>query len=99
MFKNLKSAWTLPVILLLAIGIYFVPPVHDRLAHRVDDLRTQIKYFFNPPEDAVFLPTQQAAIDAIVNATMQAHALGADAACDPARLRLDRRGRRCRAGR
>lgn len=37
--------------------------------------RSQIKYFFNPPQEAIFLPTQEAAIDAIVAATMQAHAL------------------------
>jgi tetratricopeptide (TPR) repeat protein len=45
--------------LILTIGIYFIPPVHDRLAWRLDNLRTQIKYFFNPPESVVFVPTQQ----------------------------------------
>ena len=75
MFKNLRRAWIPPVVLVLAIGVYFVPPIHDRLGHRMDDLRTQIKYYFNPPDEAVFLPTQQAAINAIVDATMQAHAL------------------------
>ena len=79
MFKNPRRAWIAPAVLVLAIAVYFVPPVHSRLSHRIDDLRTQIKYLLNPPQDAVFLPTQQAAqqaaIDAIVNATMEAHAL------------------------
>ncbi len=75
MFKNFRRIWLVPMAVVLITGIYFIPPVHDRLARRVDDVRTQIKYYFNPPDQAVFLPTQQAAIDAIVSATMQAHTL------------------------
>ncbi|HEX8992373.1 MAG TPA: hypothetical protein VF784_11905, partial [Anaerolineales bacterium] len=79
MFNNLRRAWIAPAVLVLAIAVYFVPPIHSRLSHRIDDLRTQIKYIINPPQDAVFLPTQQAAqqaaIDSIVSATMEAHAL------------------------
>ena len=72
MFRNFRRIWLAPVAAVLVIGIYFIPPVHERLARRVDDLRTQVKYFFSPPDQAVFIPTQQAAIDAIVSATMQA---------------------------
>jgi hypothetical protein len=46
------------LLIVLAIGIYFLPPVHSRLAWRLDALRVQIKYFFNPPENVVFVPTQ-----------------------------------------
>jgi hypothetical protein len=56
---NLKWLWLLPLGLLLAVGLYFVPPIHERLAWRVDALRTQINYYFNPPEEAVFQPSQQ----------------------------------------
>ncbi len=73
MLKSFRRIWLVPIGLVLAAGIYFAPPFHERLARRMDDLRTQIKYYFNPPDQAVFLPTQQAAIDLIVNATMQAH--------------------------
>jgi tetratricopeptide (TPR) repeat protein len=38
---------------------YNLPPVHERLAWRVDTLRVQVKRFFNPPEEAVFTPQQQ----------------------------------------
>ena len=41
--------------------IYDFPPVHDRLAWRVDNWRAQIKYALNPPEEAVFLPQEQVA--------------------------------------
>lgn len=44
--------------LLLAIGVYYLPPVHSRLAWRMDELRTRIKYALNPPEEVVFVPTQ-----------------------------------------
>ena len=77
--KKLIGAWKPLAVLGLILAVYFAPPAHDRINHRLDDFRTQVKYFFSPPEDAVFLPTQQAAqqaaIDAIVSATMQAHAL------------------------
>jgi tetratricopeptide (TPR) repeat protein len=54
-----RLTWLIPLILLLAVGLYYVPPVHDRLAWRVDNLRTQVKYFFNPPDEAIFQPGQQ----------------------------------------
>ncbi|HEY5983111.1 MAG TPA: hypothetical protein VIU38_06525, partial [Anaerolineales bacterium] len=57
-----RRFWLVPAIVLAVVGIYLLPPVHDRLAWRIDDARTQIKYFFNPPDEAIFLPTQQAAI-------------------------------------
>ena len=75
MFKKFRRIWLAPIAIAIAAAVYFLPPVHDRLAWRVEDARTQIKYYFNPPDQAVFLPTQQAAIDAIVKATMQAHDL------------------------
>jgi tetratricopeptide (TPR) repeat protein len=46
----------IPLGLALAIGIYYLPPVHSRLGWRVDALRTQIIYFFNPPGEVVFQP-------------------------------------------
>lgn len=57
---------------LLAGLAYNLPPIHDRLAWRVDSLRAQIKRFFNPPEEVVFVPQEQ--VDAIVNATLTAMA-------------------------
>ena len=45
--------------LLMTVGLYFLPPIHDRVAWRLDGLVTQIKYKLNPPEEAVFVPAQK----------------------------------------
>ena len=72
MQNRFNRIWAIPVSILLLIGIYYIPPIHDRLAWRLEMARTQIKYLINPPEEAVFQPTQQAMIESIVNATMTA---------------------------
>ncbi|HEY9152626.1 MAG TPA: C39 family peptidase [Anaerolineales bacterium] len=74
MRKRLIGILSIPIIILVAIGIYFIPPVRARLSIRVDEVVGQVKYFFSPPEQAVFQPqqSQQDAIKAIVSATMQA---------------------------
>ena len=49
-----------PVICLLAGSLsYFLPPIHDRLAWRVENLRAQVKRAINPPEQVVFIPQEQ----------------------------------------
>jgi len=68
-----KILIAIPLALLLAIGIYSLPPVHSRLAWRVDNLRTQIKYALNPPDEAVFQPQEQSLLATIVAQTMQAY--------------------------
>jgi len=54
--RNINKLWLIPIALLLGIGFYYLPPVHSRLAWRVDALRTRIIYFFNPPGEVVFTP-------------------------------------------
>ncbi len=61
-FTKINKLWFIPLSILLAIGVYFLPPVHDRLATRVDLLRTRIIYFFNPPNEAVFQPSGETAL-------------------------------------
>lgn len=63
---------SLLVLLLACTLIYFLPPVHSRLAWRLANLRTQVYYYFNPPQEAVFLPQEQQQIEAIVQATLLA---------------------------
>ncbi|HJR80508.1 MAG TPA: hypothetical protein VJ821_10575, partial [Anaerolineales bacterium] len=43
---------------MLAVLVYNLPPIQDRLGWRVDSLRAQIKRFFNPPEQVVFVPQE-----------------------------------------
>jgi tetratricopeptide (TPR) repeat protein len=51
-------AVALPLSCLLLSAAYYLPPVHSRLAWRVDDLRARLKYALNPPEEALFIPQQ-----------------------------------------
>jgi tetratricopeptide (TPR) repeat protein len=55
-FTKINKLWLIPIALLLGIGVYYLPPVHSRLAWRLDNLRTSIIYFFNPPSEVVFQP-------------------------------------------
>ena len=52
--SNFNKLWLIPLALALVIGVYYFPPVHTRLAWRVEELRTNIIYYFNPPSEAVF---------------------------------------------
>ena len=73
-----KFKWLIPLIplaLLVMAGLYYLPPIHERLAWRLDDLRTQIKYFFNPPDQAVFQPNQQVGFDTILATTRAEYGL------------------------
>jgi tetratricopeptide (TPR) repeat protein len=57
--KQINKKWLVPIGILLVIGIYFLPPVYNRLSTRVELLRTRIVYFFNPPSEAIFQPSEQ----------------------------------------
>ncbi len=60
--KKINKYWSIPIAILLAVGIYFLPPVQDRLSTRIDLLRTRVIYFFNPPNEAVFQPSGESAL-------------------------------------
>ncbi len=49
----------LAAFILVGIGLYNIPFINDKLAWRVEDLQTSIYYFFNPPGEMVFIPTQK----------------------------------------
>lgn len=58
-------------ICLASLLVYQWSPAHERLAWRVDTLRTQIRYALNPLEQGVFVPEeQQALMETIVMATL-----------------------------
>jgi tetratricopeptide (TPR) repeat protein len=59
-------------VCLLAGIAYNLPPIHDRLAWRVENMRVAIKRYLNPPEEVVFVPQEQ--VDAIVSSTLTAQA-------------------------
>ena len=72
MQNRFNRIWLIPISIVLLIGIYYIPPIHTRLAWRLESARTQIKYLIKPPDEAVFLPTQQAVVESLVNSTMTA---------------------------
>lgn len=58
---NLPYRKILLAVALVLIGLaalYQLPPIHNRLAWRVDNLITWIKYTVHPPEEAVFVPQE-----------------------------------------
>lgn len=57
--------------LAVLVGLYFLPPIHSRLSWRVDNLRTQIKYYFNPPDEAVFQPSTPIPTKSVGQATLE----------------------------
>ncbi len=71
MQNRFNRIWAVPVSLLLIVGLYYIPPIHSRLAWRLESLRTQIKYLINPPDEAVFQPSQQTQIDLAVTKMIQ----------------------------
>ena len=70
MQNRFNRIWAILISLLLIIGIYYIPPVHSRLAWRLELARTNIKYWINPPEEAVFQPQQQSPGDIAVTQTL-----------------------------
>jgi tetratricopeptide (TPR) repeat protein len=49
----------IPLVFILVIGVYSLPPVQSWVAPRLDILRTRLAYALNPPEEAVFIPQEQ----------------------------------------
>ena len=64
-----KYLWYIPLALVVMVGVYYLPPVQSRLAWRVDELYARIKYFFNPPDQAVFQPAQADNFESILATT------------------------------
>ena len=54
------AALVLMAACLMGFVVYNLPPVHARLAWRLDELRTRVIYALNPPEEALFVPQQAA---------------------------------------
>ncbi len=54
--KIIHGLWLVAFLPFLAWGLYYVPPIHSRLAWRLDNLRTRITYMIKPPDQAVFQP-------------------------------------------
>ncbi|HNK62798.1 MAG TPA: C39 family peptidase [Anaerolineales bacterium] len=57
--KSIDKRWLILVVVALGLGIALLPPVRSRLSIQYELLRSRIVYFFNPPSEAVFEPSEQ----------------------------------------
>jgi len=69
MQNRFNRKWIIPILILLGIGLFFLPPVYSRVMPRIEALQSSIKYRLNPPEEAVFQPAGPAATETVVNGT------------------------------
>jgi hypothetical protein len=70
MKKSNKTILGLAILLILTFAVYWLPPVHSRLSWRIDALSARIKFSFNPPDQAVFLPTPNVQVGSQVTETL-----------------------------
>jgi hypothetical protein len=57
--RTTKILIGLAALIVIAWALSIIPKVHATIAWRVENLQTQNYYFFNPPWQVVFIPTQQ----------------------------------------
>jgi hypothetical protein len=71
-----KKNYVLLIIILAVIaalvGVSFIPSIRERISFKLTTWRSDIFYFFNPPENVQFNPTQQEAMNSLVAGTMTA---------------------------
>ena len=72
MQNRFRTIWLIPILILLGVGIFFLPPVYSRAVPRLQVWMSGIKTLINPPDEAVFVPTQQSALQTVVSGTMLA---------------------------
>ncbi len=71
MQKRFNRKWLIPILLLIGVGIFFLPPVYSRAMPRIEVWISNIKYLINPPGESIFLPQQQSQVDIVVTQLMQ----------------------------
>ncbi|HSM70308.1 MAG TPA: C39 family peptidase [Anaerolineales bacterium] len=69
MQNRFDRKWLVPILILLGVGIFFLPPVYSRAMPRLEGLQSSIKYWINPPEEAVFQPAGQPPTETVVSGT------------------------------
>ena len=60
--------------ILVLVGLYQIPAIHERAYFHLASIRAKIYYFFKPPSAEVFELSQQGTLDASVFATLTAMA-------------------------
>ncbi|HRK89440.1 MAG TPA: C39 family peptidase [Anaerolineales bacterium] len=57
--KNIDKRWLIAGVIAIGILIALLPPIRNRISTQFDLLRTRVIYYFNPPSEAVFEPSEQ----------------------------------------
>ncbi len=70
MQNRFKYIWLIPVLILLGVGVFLLPPVYSRAMPRLEGWMSNIKYLINPPDEATFQPEQQSVTATAVNGTV-----------------------------
>lgn len=65
MKTRFNRKWILPIALVLGIAAFFLPPVYSRVMPRIEALQSSVKYWINPPEEAVFQPAGPAPTETV----------------------------------
>lgn len=73
MQKRFNRKWITPILLVIGIVIFFLPPVYSRAMPRIDGWIASVKYLINPPDEATFQPQQQTQVDTAATQMMQTH--------------------------
>src|SRR5258707_10610224 len=68
MQNRFKTIWLIPILVVLGIGIFLLPPVYSRSRQRHDGWPCNIKYFTSPPDEATFQPEQQSITATVTSA-------------------------------
>ncbi len=69
MQNRFKRVWIIPILILIGIGVFFLPPVYSRAMPRLEGWIASVKYLINPPDEAVFQPSGQSVTPTIANGT------------------------------
>jgi len=69
MKNRFRTIWLIPILFILGIGIFLLPPVYSRVMPRLDGWLSNIKYLINPPDQATFQPEQQSITATVTSAT------------------------------
>jgi len=68
MHNRFNRKWTILVVILLMVGIFFLPPVYSRAMPRLEAwVLEPLRLRLNPPEDAIFQPSGVSLTQTITN--------------------------------
>ncbi len=74
MQNRFRHIWLIPTLILLGVGVFFLPPVYSRAMPRLEGWVSNLKYLINPPDEAIFQPQQGSPVDLAVTQMMQTFA-------------------------